>query len=873
MNQTARPTRFVLYKAITKWYYIMKRNKIKMHIDNITHPEEVSMRYLWSNFFSFTLVFLSLFGGSSYAFTSGHISKDTTWSTDVTITGDVYIDSGITLTIVGGVVVSIATIDNNADGIGDIAFNVNGTLKTLSPSSSVVFRSLDSSLSAKSWQGIVVTSTATTLLNAITVRHARLGFSFQNTKNINAYNLLATDCYTGVNVANSTNLLLYNIRALHNDSCGVNIINSRVNISNSQFDTNGVIGARFSGSDTCNISYSNFCKNGRYGIYLESNRCIFSFCNIINNGSTGVLTKIEVATGFTSAITNSNIHSNMSSTADTINVESYGYSAWEAHSTSLWCRVPSRTTSLIFQSKQDYKLWTQNNGVSTWIYLGNWAIKNANNSTLESQSGSLNPYPRPLFPRDSMKLETSPQFSGGYNQVAGYGYVKVTALVFGSPMQVIYAPKTGAILDLRQNYWGQISGVDTLVSSQSLVLSSGFQVAAIQSAGYQGTMLVPQINLSVAVISFGRLPVNSKDTAAIIVDNPGKNLLVVQGIASSHSIFNTSCTELYIPPASKDTFFVILSPDSAKSETGILTIPSNVLDKPITEINMSAEVTSANFPPAFLAPMPDTMVIAGTMLARAHPAVDPNVGDTISYSVLSGPQGLTYTNDTIFWQIPTNASTATIILQCSDQFGLSCFDTVIISINHPPQITSTVPDTNLTVGRAYTYDVNAIDPDGHKIYYYLDSLVGSMSISQISGLISFSPTTADTGRHKIKVRVTDSLGASAYQTYHIQVRPQGTGTLVTNHNLLPVSFAVAVRKLNDNRISLQIAVPALNATGSSNRHLVISAFDIRGRLISTILDGAIEPGYHSIVTNLGSRQPAILKIETAGYSETKKLLY
>jgi hypothetical protein len=86
-----------------------------------------------------------------------------------------------------------------------------------------------------------------------------------------------------------------------------------------------------------------------------------------------------------------------------------------------------------------------------------------------------------------------------------------------------------------------------------------------------------------------------------------------------------------------------------------------------------------------------------------------------------------------------------------------------------PTITS-IPVVTATQGVAYSYDVNATDPDaGDVLTYSLDIKPTGMSINATSGLIAWTPGSAQVGPQAVKARVTDQTGLFATQPFTITV--------------------------------------------------------------------------------------------------------
>lgn len=90
--------------------------------------------------------------------------------------------------------------------------------------------------------------------------------------------------------------------------------------------------------------------------------------------------------------------------------------------------------------------------------------------------------------------------------------------------------------------------------------------------------------------------------------------------------------------------------------------------------------------------------------------------------------------------------------------------------NAPPAITST-PVTTATVGVPYSYDVNAFDPDaGDTLTFSLTASPAGMTINAATGLIQWTPQANQAGSNPVTVRVTDSGGLFATQSFTVTVQ-------------------------------------------------------------------------------------------------------
>ncbi len=75
--------------------------------------------------------------------------------------------------------------------------------------------------------------------------------------------------------------------------------------------------------------------------------------------------------------------------------------------------------------------------------------------------------------------------------------------------------------------------------------------------------------------------------------------------------------------------------------------------------------------------------------------------------------------------------------------------------------------------------MDATDPDADDtLTYTLDSGPPGMSIDAVTGLIQWTPVVEQIGTHDITVRVTDSGGLSATQSFQITVAPVAVPNVV-----------------------------------------------------------------------------------------------
>jgi hypothetical protein len=201
---------------------------------------------------------------------------------------------------------------------------------------------------------------------------------------------------------------------------------------------------------------------------------------------------------------------------------------------------------------------------------------------------------------------------------------------------------------------------------------------------------------------------------------------------------------------------------------------------------------AAQSPPHFTSTPPAEAAVGESYVYDAN-ATDPDNDPLTYYLPVVKPDNMTidYTSGYIVWT-PTNVGLQTIIVWVTDgNFQVDQCFTVNVTPpkNSPPNITST-PPTQAYVGQKYVYYVKAVDPDGDRVYYFLDQKPPGMTIGEQSGTVNWTPPVelADQSL-PVLVRVLDAADHAATQYFAIRVTkpvvpgnhaPVVVGTDVTN---------------------------------------------------------------------------------------------
>ncbi|MCL1475965.1 Ig domain-containing protein [Argonema antarcticum] len=176
---------------------------------------------------------------------------------------------------------------------------------------------------------------------------------------------------------------------------------------------------------------------------------------------------------------------------------------------------------------------------------------------------------------------------------------------------------------------------------------------------------------------------------------------------------------------------------------------------------------------------PDIEAIVGKPYIYDADATDADK-DSLTYSVLSGPDGLVVDSATgkITWN-PTAADIGNhnIIIKVKDNFGGEATQQYNLSTinpppNRPPLFTS-IPIVDAKVNTAYKYEALAKDDDGNQLTFSLVEAPVGMTVNANTGVVTWMPDGNQLGKVNIKLKVEDGVGATAEQAYQIltQIEP------------------------------------------------------------------------------------------------------
>jgi hypothetical protein len=167
----------------------------------------------------------------------------------------------------------------------------------------------------------------------------------------------------------------------------------------------------------------------------------------------------------------------------------------------------------------------------------------------------------------------------------------------------------------------------------------------------------------------------------------------------------------------------------------------------------------------------------GTAVSLQITATDSQSGQTLTYSATGLPAGLSISSTGLITGTPTTAGDNSVTVTATDTTGAHGSASFTWDINSATGNTVTVTNPGNqtgTVGTAVSLQITATDSQsGQTLTYSATGLPAGLSISS-SGLITGTPTTANT--YSVTVTATDTTGANGSATFTWTINPASSCT-------------------------------------------------------------------------------------------------
>jgi len=174
---------------------------------------------------------------------------------------------------------------------------------------------------------------------------------------------------------------------------------------------------------------------------------------------------------------------------------------------------------------------------------------------------------------------------------------------------------------------------------------------------------------------------------------------------------------------------------------------------------------------------PATSVIAGQAYSFQPTASDP-LGQPLTFSIANAPSWASFnTTSGKLTGTPTGAQAGTypnIVITASNGTANASLPAFTITVAAPgapdtPEIGGT-PATSVTAGQAYSFQPTASDPEGKVLSFAIINRPAWASFNTATGLLSGTPTSADTGSYpSIGISVSNGTSSAALPAFSLIV--------------------------------------------------------------------------------------------------------
>jgi RHS repeat-associated protein len=298
--------------------------------------------------------------------------------------------------------------------------------------------------------------------------------------------------------------------------------------------------------------------------------------------------------------------------------------------------------------------------------------------------------------------------------------------------------------------------------------------------------LVDIQDFSVNVLAADTLPIiASKPPAPALASLPYQYRVHAQDAEGETITFGLGAhpSGMAIDPASG---LLTWTPDAALADTTqhVVVTAADPRGGTSQVFDLSVITPGANHPPVITS-TPRTQIGLGNVYAYDAQASDPD-NDPLSYHLDTAPAGMTIDATGLVQWAPGSKQFGPnqVTLHVDDGRGGTASQSFTITVvshttNQPPRIVSS-PRTAGTVSHLFAYDVKAVDPDGDPVRFSLDQAPPGLSIDAATGTVRWLPLADQLGSNSVTVRVTDTFGASATQSFSVTVRSVDLPPLITS---------------------------------------------------------------------------------------------
>ncbi|TWU04986.1 FG-GAP-like repeat-containing protein [Stieleria varia] len=171
-------------------------------------------------------------------------------------------------------------------------------------------------------------------------------------------------------------------------------------------------------------------------------------------------------------------------------------------------------------------------------------------------------------------------------------------------------------------------------------------------------------------------------------------------------------------------------------------------------------------------------------------------GDPLSFDLLDAPAGMSIDagRGTIRWTPAADQlGESDVVVRVADTFGAETTQSFKLRVSRTggPPIIASFPESEASVGVAYFYSVKAKDAESDPLVYRLLTAPSGMTIAELTGEITWTPTIDQLGQQSVVIEVSDGIGGAATQTFAILVSDGVPNAPPTIDNVSPRFAAVS----------------------------------------------------------------------------------
>ena len=239
--------------------------------------------------------------------------------------------------------------------------------------------------------------------------------------------------------------------------------------------------------------------------------------------------------------------------------------------------------------------------------------------------------------------------------------------------------------------------------------------------------------------------------------------------------------------------------------------------------------------------VPAVEALAGGVYEYDVNAIDPE-GDTLQYSKVVGPMGMTVVFETgaIKWS-PTasDAGTHTVAIRVADGRGGQAEQHYNVTVldnptNRPPSFTS-IPVVDAAINTPYVYQPSVADLDADSLTFSTSAVIDGLSVHPSTGAVTWTPSPDQFGLHSFEITVSDGRGGRGTQMFAINVgpvpgnNPPAFVTTAQDSTILGRDYVYQTRALDPDADALEYRLlegPSMMAMDAATGRLTWNSADV-----------------------------------------------